>query len=228
LLASVTPRWVNAPDRPFPRPEPEWLELHRNFSRRAAAGGIDLLFLGDSITQGWSRNAVWRRHYEPRGAANFGIGGERTQHLLWRIEHGTLDGADPRVVVLMIGTNNVEIDKPDAVARGVAANLAAIRERLPRAKVILMGILPRGVDRKQARAKPADPRVPGVNERLARLADGRDVVFVDVGARFLNASGNIPARLMPDFLHPSDLGYQALAEGMEPVLWALFDEPRGS
>src|SRR5213592_2220653 len=104
-LAFLVQAQAPATVTPVPRPG-SWMQMHERFLDQAKKGNIDLLFLGDSITQGWHDNAVWKRFYGPRNAANFGIGGDRTEHVLWRLQHGEVDGIHPRVVVLMIGTNN--------------------------------------------------------------------------------------------------------------------------
>src|SRR5579864_2352864 len=109
-----------SPTEPAPR-DGSWLKMHEQFLERAKMGNIDLLFLGDSITQGWNGGgkAVWNRFYGLRNTANFGIGGDRTQHVLWRLENGEVDGIHPKLVVLMIGTNNLDSNAPDEIAAGV-------------------------------------------------------------------------------------------------------------
>ena len=114
---------------PVPR-QGSWMQLHEQFLAEAKQGNIDLLFLGDSITQGWGDNAVWKRYYGPRHAANFGIGGDRTQHVLWRIQHGEIDGIHPGVVVLMIGTNNTRVNTPDEIAAGVKAIVDGLGQKV--------------------------------------------------------------------------------------------------
>src|SRR5690349_10197935 len=138
---------------PAPR-DANWVKRHEGFVQEARQGGIDLLFLGDSITDFWrSRGSnVWNQYYAPRHAANFGISGDRTQHVLWRMDHGELEGIKPRVVVLMIGTNNTGKERgsnqirntvPETIA-GVQAVVRELREKLPGSKILLLGIFPRG------------------------------------------------------------------------------------
>lgn len=203
-----------------------WMKLHQAFLDRAAKKDVDLLFLGDSITQGWGDNAVWKRHYGPRNAANFGISGDRTQHVLWRIEHGEIDGLSPRVAVLMIGTNNIGSDSPEEIAEGVGAIVAKMREKMPTTKVLVLGVFPRGMDRsgdfirKSDRAKPSD--TPGkINDLLAKLDDGKAIEYLDISKSFLDDDGQIPKSLMPDYLHLSPAGYRKWAEAIEPTLWDL-------
>ena len=118
--------------------------MHEKFLSQAKKGDIDLLFLGDSITQGWNNNEVWRRHFGPRKAANFGIGGDRTEHVLWRIQNGELEGIAPKVTVLMIGTNNSGANTPEEIAQGITAIVDELRKRLPNTKILLLGVFPRG------------------------------------------------------------------------------------
>ncbi len=183
-------------------------------------GGVDLLFLGDSITQGWNDNEVWKRFYGPRNAANFGIGGDRTQHVLWRIQNGELDGIEPKVVVLMIGTNNADNATTDEIAQGVTAIVEGLRHRLPKARILLLGIFPRGEKPNETREK-----LGTVNAKIAGLDDGRHVKYLDIGKAFLNEDGTISREIMPDFLHLSPKGYRIWADAMEPTLWSMLDEP---
>ena len=134
---------------PAPR-DGGWVKLHEGFLERAAKGNIDLLFLGDSITAGWNKlvdgqgpREVWDRYYEPRHPANFGIGGDRTQHVLWRIEHGEVDGIKPKVIVLMIGTNNARANSSEEIAAGITAIVKKLGEKLPETKILLLGVFPR-------------------------------------------------------------------------------------
>lgn len=208
--------------RPAPR-DGGWMQLHNRYVERAKKGNVDLLFLGDSITQGWNDNDVWKRFYEPRQAANFGIGGDRTQHVLWRIENGELDGISPKVAVLMIGTNNLGSSTPDEIAKGVAAIVKDLGEKLPKTKVLLLGVFPRG-----ERPASARERIKSINQTIAKLDDGSRVHYLDIGASFLEKDGRISKEIMPDFLHLSRKGYRIWAEAMEPTLWSMLDEPASS
>src|SRR5947209_8986528 len=117
---------------PAPRMDEWWQNLHKSFLERAKKGDVDVLFLGDSITQGWggAGKEVWKERYEPLKAANFGIGGDQTQHVLWRITEGKeLEGISPKVAVLMIGTNNLGGPKPEQIAGGVTAIVKELRKQ---------------------------------------------------------------------------------------------------
>jgi lysophospholipase L1-like esterase len=222
-LAFVQDRSANPAATPAPREERYWRQLHQAFLDRARQGAIDLLFLGDSITQGWGDNATWKRHYGPRHAANFGIGGDRTQHVLWRIQNGEIEGLAPKVAVLMIGTNNIGSDSPEQIAEGVRAIVETLRAKLPDTKILLLGVFPRGANRSrdQDAAEP-DPRVGQINALIAKLDDGKMVKYLDISEVFLK-DGNIPKAIMPDFLHLSSEGYRRWAEAMEPTLWSLME-----
>jgi lysophospholipase L1-like esterase len=222
LLATGMTACAQGPATVVPKPRPgSWMAMHEKFLSQAKKGNIDLLFLGDSITQGWNNNEVWRRHFEPRKAANFGIGGDRTEHVLWRIQNGELEGIAPKVTVLMIGTNNSGANTPDEIAQGVTAIVDELRKRLPNTKILLLGVFPRG-------EKPAAirDRLKSVNEKIAKLSDRSHVQFLDIGAAFLNEDGTISRKIMPDFLHLSREGYRKWADAMEPTLWSMLDEPK--
>jgi lysophospholipase L1-like esterase len=217
---------THATTRPVPR-EGGWKQMHEAFLKRAKQGDVDLIFLGDSITQGWDGlNAegqgprqVWDRYYGPRKAANFGIGGDRTEHVLWRLDHGEVDGIKPKVVVLMIGTNNIHADTPAEIADGITAIIERLRSKLPDTRILLLGIFPRSQKPDATR-----DRVNAVNARIARLDDGKYVDYLDIGRHFLNEDGTIPQDVMPDFLHLTRKGYTIWADAIEPTLWRMLAE----
>jgi lysophospholipase L1-like esterase len=212
---------AQGPDTVMPAPrDGSWMELHRRFVDRAQKGHVDLLFLGDSITQGWNDNEVWKRFYGPRNAANFGIGGDRTQHVLWRIEHGELDGIKPKVAVLMIGTNNASSNTPAEIAQGITAIVQELRRKLPETKVLLLAVFPRSQKPDSLR-----DRLRSVNEKIAKLDDA-GVKYLDIGKSFVDADGTISREVMPDYLHLSAQGYRRWADAMEPTLRSLLNEPQ--
>jgi beta-glucosidase len=196
-------------------------ELHASFLKRAKEP-MDLLFLGDSITEGWTKApGVWKEYYEKYRAANFGIGGDRTQHVVWRIEDGELDGIKPKVVVLMIGTNNSGDDTGTQIAAADTKIVRLIREKIPGTKVLLLAIFPRGPWRGDKNPGEALKRMAVIGEAnalLAKLDDGKNVRFLDINHVFLGADGKIPDSLMPDQLHPNAAGYQLWADAMQPLL----------
>jgi lysophospholipase L1-like esterase len=221
-VAGGVPACAQGPATVVPSPrEGPWVELHKSFLVLAKKGKVDLLFLGDSITQGWNENSVWQRFYGPRHAANFGIGGDRTQHVLWRIQNGELDGIEPKVTVLMIGTNNLHDDTPDEISQGIKTIVAELRKRLPKTQILLLGVFPRSPKPDTARE-----RIKSINEKIARLDDGSHVRFLDIGKSFLNDDGTIAPDVMPDYLHLSVKGYRLWADAMEPALWSMLENPR--
>lgn len=184
---------------------------------RENPGPCDIIFLGDSITQGWENagRAVWAKYYGDRKCLNFGVSGDRTQHVLWRIENGQLDGVKPRAAVLMIGTNNSnKDDNTEAeILAGVQAIVRELRARLPETKVVVVAIFPRGQTFSPQRGK-----ILQVNQALAKLADGRMIHFLDIGPQLIEADGSISKEVMPDYLHLSEKGYRIWAEALEPLL----------
>lgn len=193
-----------------------WKGKHEAFLKRAKEGNIDLLFVGDSITEGWGNNAVWQKHYAPLNAANFGIGGDTTENVLWRLENGEVNGISPKVAVLLIGTNNFGLEghPPDAVAKGVAAVVQSLRKKLPSTKVLLLAIFPRDEKPDTGIRK----RIKAVNEQIVRLDDRKNVRFLDIGPQLCNPDGSLSKEVMPDFLHLSEKGYQIWADAMAPLL----------
>ncbi|HEY9028191.1 MAG TPA: GDSL-type esterase/lipase family protein [Burkholderiaceae bacterium] len=200
-----------------------WLPRHERKleerSRLVAAGTPpELVFIGDSITEGWEKSgsAIWERHYAKYHALDLGFGGDATENVLWRLQHGEIDGIAPKVVVLMIGTNNTghRAEDPRTTAAGIKRVLEEIRQRLPAAKVLLLAIFPRG-------ERPDDPQ-RRINERVNRLiadfADGHDVVFLDIGQAFLSPDGILSRDLMPDLLHPDAKGYAIWQHAMDAQL----------
>jgi len=200
-------------------------QRHEKFLERAKKGHVDVLFLGDSITQGWEGNGkdVWAKHFEPLNTANFGIGGDRTQHVLWRITEGKeLEGIDPKVAVLMIGTNNAGSNSAEEIADGVEAIVKELRRQKPHMKVLVLGVFPRSgkpaKDLKDAgRVGPDElnTKLPEVNKRIAKLDDGKMVRYLDIGSKFLDKEGGLSKEIMPDFLHLSKKGYEIWAEAVE-------------
>jgi arylsulfatase A-like enzyme/lysophospholipase L1-like esterase len=201
--------------------EERWRTRDAAITEKAKQGDVDLAFIGDSITQGWegAGKEVWDQYYANRKAINLGIGGDRTEHVIWRLTHGNLGKIQPKVAIVMIGTNNTGhlLQDPNEVAAGVQDILQILRERLPDTKVILHGVFPRG-------PHPLDAmrlNNIAINERIARFADGDRVQFVEIGDQFLEADGSISKEIMPDQLHLSKTGYERWAKALEPKLQEL-------
>lgn len=206
--------WTPAAGR-FADDAAAWQTVHAGFAARSKQGGVEVVFLGDSYTHGWPAD-LWDAHFAPLGAVRYGIRGDGTAQLLWRVGHGELDGVRPRVVVLMVGLNNALLvgDSAGDAVRGVAAILAAIRVGQPGAKVLLLGVLPAFDAGHPVRAWAAE-----FNARAANLADGTAVRFLDPGADFLTAAGDRkPGLYASDRVHLAPPGYALLAERLGPAL----------
>ncbi|HEY9105747.1 MAG TPA: GDSL-type esterase/lipase family protein [Roseateles sp.] len=206
-----------------------WLPRHKEKleeKRKLIAAGTppQVVFIGDSITQGWEKEGaeVWKRHFAPLNGLALGFGGDRTENVLWRLQHGEIDGLAPKAVVLMIGTNNTghRAEAPETTAAGIKRLLDEIRQRLPQAQVLLMAIFPRGEkpDDGQRRLNQA------INKIIAGYADGRQVHFLDIGANLLRADGTLSKDVMPDLLHPNERGYEIWQRAMAPTLQRLLSK----
>jgi lysophospholipase L1-like esterase len=193
---------------------------HANFLERIKRGPIDVAWFGDSITDNW-RDLPWLfdEFFGSDHVANFGVGWERIENVLWRMQNGELDGYRAKVVILLAGINNLEAigflrpNTPEQAAHGMAALISEVERRQPGAKILLLGILPRG----QRADDPVRPKIRQANALLAKLEDGR-VRYIDIGQRFLEPDGSISATIMPDFIHPSPEGYRRLGDAVRPVL----------
>lgn len=205
--------------RPDFRVGGDLLARHDRIVAQAKAGGHEIAFIGDSITEGWAGagKEAWERTWALRHAINCGIGGDRTQHVLGRLEHGLLDALGApnnqiRHIVLLIGTNNSADDSADHIALGVKAITDALHERLPEARVTLMAVFPRG-----RWPNPLRDTIASLNTRLAQLAAMHPdyVRLLDINGLYLTPRGEIPRELMPDSLHLSAAGYQIWSEDLE-------------
>jgi beta-glucosidase len=200
--------------QPVPR-DKNWEKRHESFNEQAKQGDYNLLFIGDSITDGW-RNAgkqAWEKYYAGRKPLNLGIGGDRTQHVLWRLDNGNVAGLHPKLAVLMIGTNNSnkEDNTAEEIGAGIQAIVKKLREKLPETKVLVLAIFPRGEKPSPQREKNAK-----ASEIASQLADDKNVFFLDIGPKFLAEDGTLPREIMPDLLHLSPKGYEIWAEAIEP------------
>jgi lysophospholipase L1-like esterase len=222
LVFTVTGLWADDAKHSAVTPSKKDEKRHDAFLAIAKKGNVDVLFLGDSITDGWggeghsakARGAtIFAKEFEPMKAANFGIGGDRTQHVLWRLQNGELDGIAPKVAMLMIGTNNSngKDNTAEEIADGVTAIVKEIHKRSPKTKVLLLGIFPRG-----PKPNPQREKLKQVNSIIAKLDDGgKTVKYLDIGDKFLEPDGTLPKEIMPDFLHLSEKGYQIWADAVK-------------
>jgi lysophospholipase L1-like esterase len=222
---AVWPSATNLPEVPagatlttFPAPRDEWfVRVGANIRKgQAEAEKIQLIFDGDSITDGWQHagQQIWAERYAKYGAIDFGISGDRTEHVLWRLAQGQAKGAKPRLIAIMIGTNNIRRDSAGDIAVGVKAVVEEYQKICPGATILLQAIFPRG----ELADNPDRVKIAEINRMIAKLDDGKHVVFVDFGDKFLNPDGSMSKEIMPDFLHPSPKGYQIWAEAIQPLI----------
>ena len=205
---------------PVSKPDDWWQQRHQKINDRAKQGDVDLIFIGDSITQGWEGDPgkdVWQKFYGSRKAMNAGIGGDRTQHVLWRLEHGNIDGIKPKLAVVMIGTNNSGADSPGDIAAGIMAIVEKLREKLPGTKILLLGVFPRGPNGEDEKRQVN----VATNNIIKSLDDGKKVFYLDISDEFLGDDGKLSKQIMPDLLHLSTRGYEIWAEAIEPKVSEL-------
>ena len=230
-VAAVIP----APPRPntaiIPQLNRGFLRQHTNNVEAARKGDIDLLFMGDSITDWWRNSgrgtgtngaipyggkAVFEKYFGAMKVANFGIAGDTTQGVLFRLRDGEGEGYKPKAIMLMIGTNNTGGNSPPEIAMGVADVVFELRKDFPDAKILLLAIFPRDRANSSVRAK-----ITEINKIIAALHDNRHVFFMDIGPKFLAEDGSIPRDIMSDGLHPTNKGYEIWAEAVHDMLVSL-------
>jgi lysophospholipase L1-like esterase len=197
-----------------------WKDRHAQKLEVIKKGDAKLLFIGDSITHGWEGEGkeTWAKMYEPRHAVNLGYGGDQTQHVLWRLENGEIDGIKPTAAVIMIGTNNGG-DSAENVAAGITAIVQKLQEKHPDIKILLLDIFPRGEKDNGHRQKNEK-----TNAIISKLDDGKKVFYLDIGPKFLTADGTLTKDIMPDALHPNKHGYEIEAEAIEPSIKKIMGE----
>lgn len=229
----VAPPRIGPADEPAPRTDANSQQAHRDLLAKVRAGRIDVYFIGDSITRRWGALdypellAHWRQTFHGWHAANFAWGGDRTQNMLWRLEHGEFDGVKPKVVVIQAGTNNVGRtprgdDTVRGVVRGIRAIVEKVREKAPQATIVLTGIFPRN-------DSPAVlPEIARINQGLAALADGRGVRFLDINDRLAGPDGTLHDGMAPDGLHLGLEGYRVWADALTPILRELLGPPEAT
>jgi len=200
-----------------PTMQDSWNDVHNAMvaDAKARANDIKIVFAGDSITSCWTHGAgqeIWNERYAPLGAINLGISSDNTRNLLWRLQHGVLEAIHPKMVILLIGTNNLD-KTPEAVAYGVWANVAFIRKALPDTRVLVQGIFPR------ENPPSMTGKAPLVNALLARLDDGKMVRFLDFGSKFLKPDGKLDRTIFSDGCHPQKPeGFKIWADSIQPTI----------
>ena len=200
-----------------------WMNRHNSYNTRMAKGSVDLIFIGDSITQAWESvgRRVWKKYYGERNAVNLGISGDRTENVLWRLDNGNIKGITPKTAVIMIGTNNTgrNPNTPSEIVDGITAIISKLRKKLPNMKILLLDIFPRGQRFNTQRGDIAQ-----VNQTVRKLNDGAHVHYLAIGHHFLEADGSLDKKIMPDFLHLSTQGYEIWAASIEGKLKELLGE----
>lgn len=202
-----------------------WTLRHWAVNERAKQGNVDMIFIGDSITHSWENNGkeVWQKYYEHRKAVNLGFSGDRTQHVLWRLDNGNIDGISPKVAVVMIGTNNSDGDDNTAeeIADGIIAICKKLQAKLPRTKILLLAVFPRA-----EKPCPQREKIAEANKIASKIADGKMIHYLDIGPKFLEPDESISKEIMPDYLHLTPKGYQIWAEAIEPTVAKLMGEKK--
>ncbi|MBL8216465.1 MAG: chitobiase/beta-hexosaminidase C-terminal domain-containing protein [Bryobacterales bacterium] len=203
----------------------DWATRHRAIVARNQQVKPDLLLLGDSITHFWggepsdarARGPLsYEKYFGAYKVTNIGYGWDRTENVLWRLRHGEVDGIAPRVVMVMIGTNNMGLNTAEEITAGVTAICDELHLRLPEANILLLGIFPRG-----AKADVGRDKIAAVNVELAKLDGTRSITYMDIGKVFLEADGSIAPAIMNDYLHPTEAGYERWGEAIAPTLRRL-------
>ena len=220
-LSSIAAEKQHSAVKPVPR-QGGWMKRHESFNKRVAKGNVDLVFIGDSITQGWEGRGkgVWTKFYGKRNTVNLGIGGDRTQHVIWRLDNGNLKNITPKAAVIMIGTNNSGSNSSKEIAEGVEVIVKQIQAKSPKTKILLLGVFPRGTNNADKRRKVNE----GANTIFSKLANGKTVHYLDIGPKFLQKDGTLTKEIMPDLLHLSEKGYTIWAESIETKLKELLGE----
>ena len=204
----------DAKDNPAAKPLNRDNARHKQFLKVVEKGEGDVIFLGDSITQGWegAGKKAWAESFAPLKPVNLGIGGDQTGHVLWRITEGKeLDPIKPKVAVIMIGTNNTGAHSAENIAGGIKAIVAELQKQKPEMKILLLGVFPRSA---KATDKIRD-KIKEINASIAKLDDGKKVVYKDIGEKFLDKDGTLDKKIMPDMLHLSEEGYSIWAKAIE-------------
>jgi lysophospholipase L1-like esterase len=227
---------VQSADQPIPRSDQNSMIAHNELLEKRKKGRIDVYFEGDSITRRWGTSDEqyrsflenWRQNFFGWNAANFGWGGDTTQNILWRLHNGELDNVNPKVIVLLAGTNNIGNKSPerdddprvDQVTRGIKAILDICRSKAPGATIILIGILPRNDN------MAVMPIINRINERIARFADGKRIRYLNINDKLADKDGKLfEGMTVRDGLHLDVKAYQVWADALKPLFNELLGPP---
>ena len=217
-------------DKPAPRTDANSMLAHQQLLAKRTQGTIDVYFEGNSITRRWGaidypqNLANWNANFFGWNAADFGWGGDRIENILWRIDNGELDGVNPKVIVLLAGTNNVGQEpggdeKVADITRGIKALIDLCRQKAPNATIILTGIFPRGDN------MVVISEITRINDNIARFADGRRIRYLNINDKLADSTGKLLEGMMGDGLHPTVRGYQIWADALKPILTELLGPP---
>jgi lysophospholipase L1-like esterase len=232
----VMAQQVEPADRPLARADKNSQIAHTQLLEKARRGGIDVYFLGDSITRRWGTSDAqykpflenWRQNFFGWNAGNFGWGGDTTQNILWRLENGELDNVNPKIIVLLAGTNNVGNLSPQNdiaaraadIAKGIKAILDVCRQKAPDAVVVLTGIFPRNDN------MAVMPLIKKINKNIAKFTDGKKIRFLDINKKLADKNGKLRAGMtVADGLHLDVKGYQVWADALKPIFTKLLGPP---
>ena len=222
------------PDQPVPRTDQNSLIAHADLQKKAGQGRIDVYFEGDSITRRWDATEYpklmenWNKNFFGWNAADFGWGADTVRNILWRLNDGELDGVHPKVIVLLAGTNDIGYRLPPEgdnakvreITDGIEAILKVMRAKSPDAVIILMGIFPRNDN------MAAIPTIRKINLNLSKLADGKQIRYLNINDKLADADGVLYEGMMnPDKLHPAIKGYQVWADALKPIFHELLGPP---
>jgi lysophospholipase L1-like esterase len=238
LTSCLLPAQTQGPDQPAARTDKNSQTAHAQLLEKARQGGIDVYFEGDSITRRWGTSdaeyqdllANWNQNFFGWNAANFGWGGDTVQNILWRLQDGELDGVNPKIIVLLGGTNNLggalgpgsEKTKIEEVVGGIRAILDVMQQKAPNATIVLMGITPRNGRDGNTQVVPA---INKINDRIATFADGRRIRYLNINDKLADADGKLFEGMTVDGLHLGVKGYQVWADALKPILTELLGPP---
>jgi lysophospholipase L1-like esterase len=205
---------------------------HQQLLEKAKKGGIDIYFVGDSITRRWGASdpqyremlANWNTNFFGWNAGNFGWGADAVEHILWRLENGELDGVNPKIIVVLAGINNVgQFPGGDAkvenITRGLKAIVNVCQEKAPGAVIILTGLFPRNDN------MAVVPEINKINDNIAKMADGKKIRYLNVNDKLADSDGKLFEGMSKDKLHPTVKGYQIWADGLKPIFTEILGPP---
>jgi lysophospholipase L1-like esterase len=220
----------NAADKPAPRRDKNSQIAHEQLLEKAKKGGIDIYFVGDSITRRWGATdypeflANWNTNFFGWNAADFGWGADRIENMLWRLENGELDGVNPKIIVVLAGINNVGTfpggdEKVEDITRGLKAIVKICQQKAPNAVIILTGLFPRNDN------MAVVPTINKINANLVKMSDGKKIRYLNVNDKLADKDGKLFEGMSKDKLHPSLKGYQIWADGLKPIFTEILGPP---